>query len=138
MRHPLWMMWGRIVPILTSLNRTFSRKRRNTTSSNPLQKRKLLRATREAGTSKAPALLIGKMNSVTTRGIRLSLTNLHTAVKMIMMIIKAHHLLTRRSTKGVILVNQIRTTDISLPPTWWADAFTALVGETLGSSLINA
>ena len=87
--------------------------------------------TREAGTSKAPALLIGKMNSVTTRGIRLSLTNLHTAVKMIMMIIKAHHLLTRRSTKGMILMNQIKTTDMSLPPIWWADAFTALVGETL-------
>jgi hypothetical protein len=45
------------------------------------------------------------------------------------MITMAHHLPTWRSTMGMILKSQIRTTDISLPPIWWADVCTALVGE---------
>ena len=123
------MMRGRIVTILKTLKRTFSRKRKSMTFSNPLQKRKPRTATREAGTNGTPAPLIGKMNNIRIKDVRLSLSNLHTTVKMMKMITMAHHLPTWRGTMSMILKSQIRTTDISLPPIRWADACTALVGE---------
>ena len=77
-----------------------------------------------------PVLLIGKMTNTTTKDIRLGLINPHTIVKRMAMNMKIPRLLVVRNTKGMIHTSQIRTTDKSLPPTWWADVYTALVGET--------